>query len=54
MRLKFLSVGHQPAGEYTAAWDGRDGMGRTQASGTYLARLQIGSVQLVERMTLLK
>ena len=52
--IRTLVDGHQPVGEYTATWDGRDGMGRTQASGTYLARLKIGSVQLVERMTLLK
>jgi hypothetical protein len=52
--IRTLIDENRVAGEYSAVWDGRDGMGRTQSSGTYLARLKTSSVQLVERMTLLK
>ena len=32
----------QSGGAYEAAWDGRDGTGRTVASGVYFARMSIG------------
>ncbi len=52
--IRHLIHEEHPAGEYSVTWDGRDGIGRKQASGTYLARLQVGSIQRVQRMTLLK
>jgi len=39
-----------PAGEYRTTWDGRDGRGRSIASGVYLARLQVRGPRLDENM----
>lgn len=52
--VRTLISEERPAGEYSARWDGRDDAGRRQASGAYLAKLQLGSIQRVVRMTLLK
>lgn len=42
------------AGEHAAAWDGRDGSGRTVAAGVYVCRLEAEGRTLLGRMTLLK
>ena len=42
------------AGEHAAAWDGRDGSGRTVAAGVYVCRLEAAGRTLLGRMTLLK
>ncbi|MFH1845024.1 MAG: FlgD immunoglobulin-like domain containing protein [bacterium] len=39
-------------GEYTATWDGRDQHGRDLASGTYLCRLETGTVVMTRKMLL--
>jgi hypothetical protein len=44
----------QSAGEYSVAWDGRDGYGRDVASGIYLCRLQVSDLSLTRKMTLMK
>ncbi len=44
----------QPAGYYTAAWDGRDSQGRRMGSGVYLYRIKVGKVAVVKKMLLLK
>lgn len=41
-------------GDYSVEWDGRNGTGQQQSSGTYLLRLRVGGVQRVGRITLLK
>lgn len=44
-----------PANEYTFTWDGTDDSGRGLASGTYFARLRIGTeVMQVRKMQLIK
>ena len=42
------------AGPHTALWDGRDGAGRSVASGTYFARMEAGSWKQDARVTILK
>ncbi|MDD5720807.1 MAG: FlgD immunoglobulin-like domain containing protein [Candidatus Krumholzibacteria bacterium] len=42
------------AGEHTAAWDGRDGEGRTLAAGVYLVELRAGVVRQMQKLTLVK
>ena len=42
------------AGMHTVVWNGRDGKGRTQASGVYLALFEAGSIRLTKRLTLIQ
>lgn len=42
-RLKVLATGLHAAGEYTVVWGGQDAAGRSQASGSYMVRLESGS-----------
>ncbi len=42
------------AGEHRVTWDGRDGSGRSVASGNYFYRLSAGEIVLVERMVLVR
>ena len=44
----------QPAGEWTAVWDGRDVAGRPVASGVYIYRLHAGEARQHGRMLLIK
>jgi hypothetical protein len=37
-----------------ADWDGRDGFGRSVATGIYLARLSAGSTRVTRKLTLLR
>jgi hypothetical protein len=43
-----------PAGSHEAIWNGRDQQGRTLPSGNYLYRLEAGSYQDMQTMTLVK
>jgi hypothetical protein len=42
------------AGEYTAAWDGRDSRGREAASGVYVYRMEVNGFSQTGRMVLVK
>ena len=44
----------QPAGNYTAAWNGLNRSGRRAASGVYLYRLEAGDVTLVRKLILVR
>ena len=44
----------QPAGQYTANWDGRDDVGNQVGSGVYLYRITAGAFSEARRMTLIK
>ena len=41
-RVRTITKGVQPAGEYQIPWDGRDEEGRLVGSGVYLLRLKAG------------
>ncbi len=44
----------QAPGGYCARWDGRDTHGRTVASGIYMARLEVGTVAITQKLLLLR
>lgn len=53
-RVRMLAESNLPAGSHHAIWDGRDGSGRSVASGSYVARLEFcGKVETV-RMGLVR
>ncbi len=52
--VRMLVHAQQEPGTHHATWNGQDHAGRSLPSGMYLARLQVGSMQVVERLTLLK
>jgi flagellar hook assembly protein FlgD len=41
-------------GEYTVEWNGRDGNGRSVASGVYVYRLRTEETERTRKMTLVK
>ncbi len=45
---------HMPAGEHTFVWNGRSRTGTDAASGSYFARLEVGSEVLTRRITLVR
>jgi flagellar hook assembly protein FlgD len=49
-----LVDGTLDAGTHSAVWDARDGNGRSQASGVYIARLQAGDRSLSSQLVLLE
>ncbi len=49
-----LSGENLPSGSHETVWDGRDGRGRSAASGTYFYELRAGDFFERKRMTLLK
>ncbi len=53
-KIRTLQDGFQPAGRYTAVWDGRDDAGNAVSAGVYLCRLTCGGRVLSGKMTLLK
>ncbi|MDQ7798132.1 MAG: M1 family aminopeptidase [Candidatus Edwardsbacteria bacterium] len=48
--VKTLADGTQPAGRYTARWDGRDNKGQKVASGLYIYCLNTGDRSFVKKM----
>ncbi len=53
-RVITLVDAHQPPGEYTVPWDGRDTHGNSVGAGIYFYRVQKGDFQTVGKMVLLK
>lgn len=54
-KVRTLMQDRLPANEYTVMWDGTDDSGQSVASGSYFARLRIGSeVMQVRQMQLVK
>ena len=43
-----------PAGSFTIAWDGKNGLGQSLAGGMYLCRLRAGDRILTKKMTLIR
>ena len=52
--VQVLLSGEQPAGAGQVTWTGTDRAGRAVASGTYFARLQVGSEVQTRAMTLVR
>ncbi len=50
--VKNLVEEHQPAGHWTAKWDGTDNFGRKLPSGIYLLRMKAGSYTQIRKTTL--
>lgn len=53
-QVRSLLAAELPAGSHAVTWDGRDGDGRAQPSGVYLALLKAGEVRLTRRLTLVQ
>lgn len=54
-RVRSLADGQVHAGHHVARWDGRDGHGRSVASGLYVARLRaVGGVEVTTKLVLLR
>ena len=53
-KVTTLISSEMTAGHHAIAWDGRNGKGRPQASGVYLALLEAGPIRLTRRMTLVQ
>ena len=52
--VRWLVDEHQQAGTHVLDWDGRDGVGRPLAAGTYLYRLQAAAGTEMRKMLLLR
>ena len=52
--VRVLQPDTQQAGEHRLSWDGRDGQGRSVASGVYIYRLNVGEWAVHRRMLLLR
>lgn len=53
-KIRTLVQKHQPAGTYSAQWDGRDEQGRTSGSGIFFYRLQAGKYMETRKMMLMR
>lgn len=53
-RVARVANGAFPAGEFSAAWNGRDESGRAVAPGTFFLRMEAGSFRDTRKMTLLR
>ncbi|MBI5837168.1 MAG: metallophosphoesterase [Candidatus Eisenbacteria bacterium] len=53
-RVATLADGHQPPGEHSASWDGRDADGRVAAAGLYFAKLRAGGAERAARIVLVR
>jgi hypothetical protein len=53
-RLAMLVSEVLPAGSHIVTWDGRDGSGRTQPAGVYLARLRLDDRTATCKLTLIR
>ncbi len=51
--VRTLVHGHQPAGEHTVVWDGRNDLGQPVASGSYFYQLKVGNTFSTKRMLVL-
>jgi hypothetical protein len=51
---RLVNAEFKDPGEYTVEWNGRDGNGRSVASGVYVYRLRTEETERVRKMTLLK
>ena len=52
--VRVLEDGYMDAGKYAVRWDGRDEIGRSVSSGTYIYRLQAGPRVAIGRMQFVK
>jgi alkaline phosphatase len=53
-RVRRLQAGSLAAGSQVLTWDGRDGTGRSVASGIYFARLRVERRTLTARVLLVR
>jgi flagellar hook assembly protein FlgD len=53
-RIRVLLDENRQSGSHQVTWDGRDGSGRTVASGTYFVRLSSGGASSVAKVVLSK
>lgn len=53
-RVRVLMSARMPAGNHSVQWDGRDELGRSLASGTYVYRLKAGGFEQAKTMLLVK
>jgi len=53
-RVSTLADETFPAGEHSVVWDGRDGRGKSAATGIYLYRIKSEGLTKTKKMVLLK
>jgi len=53
-RVRILASGPRAAGQHQVRWDGRDGRGRSVATGNYLASLEVNGHRQVQKLTLVR
>jgi flagellar hook assembly protein FlgD len=53
-RVRDLFTGVRAAGEYTTTWDGRDGVGRSVASGVYFVRALTATGATTRKIVLIR
>jgi len=53
-RVRVLHQGPVTTGWHTWVWDGRDGAGRSQASGLYFLRAKLADQTVIQKMSLVK
>jgi len=52
--VRELLEGTRPSGRYRIHWDGRDGRGRSVASGVYLCRMETPGFRAVRKMVVMR
>ncbi|NLP12221.1 PKD domain-containing protein [bacterium] len=52
--IRSLIAKHLNAGSHSCSWDGKDQLGRTMSSGTYLYKLRINGFEVTKKMEFLK
>jgi hypothetical protein len=53
-RVRILVNGDRRSGHHSVMWDGRDGLGRSVASGVYIIRMTAGEFVTARKVTLLR
>jgi FlgD Ig-like domain len=53
-RVRTIAESRQPAGAWTAVWDGRDDSGRALSAGSYFYRLAAGAASVTGKMILVR
>jgi flagellar hook assembly protein FlgD len=53
-KVRTLLQDYLPAGDYQAAWDGRNDFGQTLSSGVYIYQLRAGSYQQTRSMQFIR